>query len=98
MFNIRNYSSILLSKYQSVNNLFNKMCSELVDERPNCDKILQVPNKNSWALNAVELVNYGGEIKKIDEISFGTDSYVTTFMCMRMMEELEKISSYTLLL
>jgi hypothetical protein len=74
------------------------MCSELVDERPNCDKILQVPSKNSWALNAVELVNYAGEIKKIDEISFGTVSYVTTFMCMRMMEELEKISSYTLLL
>jgi hypothetical protein len=92
MFNIRNYSSILTAKYQSINNLFNIMCSELVDERPNCDKILQVPTKNSWALNAIEFVNYGGEIKKVDEISFGKDSLVTTFMCMRMMEELENIS------
>jgi hypothetical protein len=45
-------------------NLFNKMTSEEVEQRPNCEEILE--EKHLWALSAAEFDNFS----KIIEIAY----------------------------
>jgi hypothetical protein len=45
-------------------NLFDKMTSEKVEQRPNCEEILK--EKHLWALNAAEFDNFS----KIIEIAY----------------------------
>jgi hypothetical protein len=83
-----------MSKYQKISEIYSKMTSEFVDERPECDEMLRVSNRSSWVLNAVELLKNGNEFDKIDKMNFGEESYVVTFMSIRIIEELQIIGIF----